>query len=296
MQQKASYLLHHDQLTSTDNQILSEAVINTVKNDMRHHGNALLQVIAVNISNKNHTVTVNALLDSGADSTIIDKEVATSLGLQGINWQLNLSSVISATKTLPSKLVSFLLSSSSHPNPIKLSNVWVVDDLNILFSKVSFNLTKKHLLHIQDLPLLTVSNKISLIIEADMPEFHLHLEYRHGEPGEPIGIKTKLGWVLFGGKWRQKHALINKLSAFPTGTLTNLVEKFWEVENYSTESPLDPRLLSKDEKKALEILEQTTTKKQSKYEVGILWKDENPSLPNNRGPTYWQNDKYGTKI
>ena len=275
-------LSHHDQPTSTDNQVPSEAVINTVNNDMRHHGNALLQVIVVNISNKNHTVTVNALLDSGADSTIIDKEVATALRLQGINCQLNLSSAISATKTLPSKLVSFLLSSSSHPNPIKLSNVWVVDDLNIPFSKVSFNLTKKRLSHIQDLPLLTDSNKISLIIGADMPEFHLHLEYRHGNPGEPIGIKTKLGWVLFGGKGRQKHALINKLSASPTETLTDLVEKFWEVESYSTESPLDPRLLSKDEKRALEILEQTTTKKQGKYEVGILWKDDNPSLPNNR--------------
>ena len=195
---------------------------------------------------------------------------------------MNLSSAISATKTLPLKLVSFQLSSSSHPNPIKLSNVWVVDDLNIPFSKVSFNLTKKRLSHIQDLPLLTDSNKISLIIGADMPEFHLHLEYRHGNPGEPIGIKTKLGWVLFGGKGRQKHALINKLSASPTETLTDLVEKFWEVESYSTESPLDPRLLSKDEKRALEILEQTTTKKQGKYEVGILWKDDNPSLPNNR--------------
>ena len=162
-------LLHHDQPTSTDNQVPSEAVINTVNNDMRHHGNALLQVIVVNISNKNHTVTVNALLDSGADSTIIDKEVATALGLQGINCQLNLSSAISATKTLPSKLVSFLLSSSSHPNPIKLSNVWVVDDLNIPFSKVSFNITKKRLPHIQDLPLSTTGNKISLYIRADMP-------------------------------------------------------------------------------------------------------------------------------
>ena len=46
--------------------------------------------------------------------------------------------------------------------------------------------------------------------------------------------------------------------------------------------PLDPRLLFKDEKRALEILEQTTTKNQRKYEVGILWKDDNPSLPNNR--------------
>ena len=61
-----------------------------------------------------------------------------------------------------------------------------------------------------------------------------------------------------------------------------MIEKFWEVESYSTESPLDPRPLSKNEKRVLEILEQTTTKKQGKYEVGILWKDDNSSRPNNR--------------
>ena len=114
-----------------------------------------------------------------------------------------------------------------------------------------------------------------------MPEFHLHLEYRHGNPGEPIGIKTKQQWILFGGKACHKPALINKLSASPTETLTNLVEKFWKVENYGIESPLDPKLLSKDEKRAFEILEQTTINNQGKYEVGILQKDNNPSHPNN---------------
>ena len=33
--------LHHGQPTSTDNQVASEAVIITVKNNMRNHGNAL---------------------------------------------------------------------------------------------------------------------------------------------------------------------------------------------------------------------------------------------------------------
>ena len=60
------------------------------------------------------------------------------------------------------------------------------------------------------------------------------------------------------------------------------MKKIWEIETYSTESPLDLKLLPKNEKNALEILEPTTTKKQGKYEVGILWKDDNPSLPNNR--------------
>ena len=158
---------------------------------MRHLKNALLQVIIVNSSNNNRTVTTNTFLDSGADSTITNKEVVTKLGLQGIYCQLNLSSAISATETLPLKLATFQLSSSSHPNPIKSSNVWVVNDLNITFFKVAFILTKKCLPHIRDLPASTASNKISLIIGADMSEFDLHLECRHRNPEEPINIKAK---------------------------------------------------------------------------------------------------------
>ena len=64
-------------------------------------------MIAVNISNDNCTVTVNSLLESGADSTIIDKEVKTIPGLQRINCKLNLLSAMSVTKILPSKPVNF---------------------------------------------------------------------------------------------------------------------------------------------------------------------------------------------
>ena len=88
-----------------------------------------------------------------------------------------------------------------------------------------------------------------------MPECHLHFEYRHRNTEKSISIKTKLGWVLFRGKGCLKHELINKFSASPTKTLTNLVEKFWEVESYSTEVRLDPKLLSKDEKRDLEVIE-----------------------------------------
>ena len=183
--------LHHDQRTLTANHELSEAVINTVNNDMRHLKDALLQVIAVNSSHNNRAVTISTFLDSRADSTITNKEVVTKLGLQRIYCQLNLSSAISATETLPLKLASFQLSSSSHPNPIKSSNVWVVNDLSIPFFKVAFILTQRFLPHIRDLPASTASNKIFLIIGADMSEFDLHLEYRHRNPGEPIAIKTK---------------------------------------------------------------------------------------------------------
>ena len=95
-----------------------------------------------------------------------------------------------------------------------------------------------------------------------MAEFHLYLEYRHGIPGEPINMKAKLGWVfLFGAKGCYKHTLINKLYASHTKAFSNLVENCGQVESYSTEMPLDPKLLSKDEQRALETLQQNTIKK-----------------------------------
>ena len=103
------------------------------------------------------------------------------------------------------KTCQFQLSSPSQSNSIRLSNVWVVDDLNILFSKLLFDLTKKYQSYIQDILLSTARNKVPLIIEADMPEFHVHLEYRHGKQEEPIGIKTTLGYVLFRAKDYHKH-------------------------------------------------------------------------------------------
>ena len=91
------------------------------------------------------------------------------------------------------KTCQFQLSSPSKPNPTRLSNVCIVDDLNILIFKLLFDLTKKCQSHIQDILLSTARNKTPLITGADLPEFHMNLEYRHGKQGEPIGIKTTLG-------------------------------------------------------------------------------------------------------
>ena len=39
--------------------------------------------------------------------------------------------------------------------------------------------------------------------------------------------------------------------------------------------------MTKDEKKAFKILQSTTIKRDNQFEVGLLWKDGNPTLPNN---------------
>ena len=81
---------------------------------MRHRENALLQVIPFNILNKKYTVTINALLDCGPDSIIIDNKRATTFRLSEINCKLNLSRAENITFKFYQFSVIFILTPKSN--------------------------------------------------------------------------------------------------------------------------------------------------------------------------------------
>ena len=66
-----------------------------------------MQILPVTLKHSNKTVTVDALLDSGSDTTIISENVAHYLGLQGEERQVELKSVILKTVHFNIKIVSF---------------------------------------------------------------------------------------------------------------------------------------------------------------------------------------------
>ena len=65
-------------------------------------------------------------------------------------------------------------------------------------------------------------------------------------------------------------------------TQTFNVERFWEIENYGTVPKHDDRIMTKDEKMALNILQNTISFKEGEYETGLLWREDRVNLPNNR--------------
>ena len=102
-----------------------------------------------------------------------------------------------------------------------------------------------------------------------------------GRPNVPITTLTKLQWVLLGSKTK-KDRVNASVNHIVTSNVEELVHKFWKEESYGTLSKKDPTLLPKNDTHALQILESTTINEKDRYSVGLLWKDDKPSLPYNR--------------
>ncbi len=64
-------------------------------------------------------------------------------------------------------------------------------------------------------------------------------------------------------------------------TLNKQLESFWKIESLGT-TRNDSNPTSVQDKRALKVIEKTLTKVDGHYEMGLLWKDKDTHLPNNR--------------
>ena len=195
--------------------------------------------------------------------------------LDGISQNLKIANAVLNQKPLQSKLVSFEIYSDSQPDPFTITNAWVVPNLSFKYRKYNPNSVKLSYTHLRDIPIPKLHPEdVTLIIGTDFPKLLLNQEYKEGKHCESYAVKSHLGWVLMGGNKR--------ISTSVNSNLTQTVERFWEIENYGTVPKQDDRIMTKDEKRALNILQNTISFKEGRYGTGLLWKDDKVNLSNNR--------------
>ena len=183
--------------TDKTNNKYQSTVASTIRKPI-YQSTTFLQALPVKESNGSQTVEVNALLDAGSDRTIITSKLADELQIKGVKKDLNISSAIAEPVTVVSRLVNFYLSSKHHPNQLEVKNAWVDNTLNLPRQKVGPNDIKKRWPHL--IPLETSDKEISVLIRANLPQLHISFDIRVRENDHPVGMLTKLGWVLLGGK------------------------------------------------------------------------------------------------
>ena len=84
---------------------------------------------------------------------------------------------------------------------------------NVTTNIISKSEIQKKFSHLRGIELeIPSTTDVSILIGADMPELLFHLDFRRGELSEPSAVKTKLGWVLFGGKSQTDYVKSNNIS------------------------------------------------------------------------------------
>ena len=120
-----------------------------------------------------------------------------------------------------------------------------------------------------------------MILGQNCYPIHRPEEYKSGTNGEPWAVKTKLGWTLCGPLPQQEAVQMTAscVTASEDDALAEQIKTWWDIESNASRCDVSGR--SKEDEKALQMLEQITKFDGERYEVGLLWKRNDPFLPNN---------------
>ena len=169
--------LHHTLLHETSPnplRTIEQATINS--HSVKSH--TFLKIIPVTISNGSRTVTTNTFLDSGSDSTLVRKGLAEKLNLNGTTKTLKIRNVLNNEMSYESNLVNFFISSKQHPKVIPITNLWPVFGIELPINKLPIAQIKENWDHLRDieLPELSSSCEVEVLIGADRPQLHMQHE------------------------------------------------------------------------------------------------------------------------
>ncbi|XP_073839144.1 uncharacterized protein [Musca autumnalis] len=219
-------------------------------------------------------------MDDGSSLTLLEEEVAERLGVTGISdplcmrWTGDVVRFEDASRKFDLK-ISAKHSSTIYP----LKNVHTVKSLNLSPETLLLSDIKQKYPYLADIPLEEYESAVpSMIIGINNPNLISYSKTREGKWHQPVAAKTRLGWTLFGGSSMVKTLNLHSCACTKDEQLHEVVKQFFLGES---DSALSTSLrMSTDDERALHIMAETCTFIDGQYEVGLLWKEENPVLPN----------------
>lgn len=246
-------------------------------------GRVLLNVVPVTITAEDgNSLSTYGFLDNGCTDTLIDRQLADQLNLEGTLQRIGIKTIRKSEESIESERVSFTLGPvDGCGRDIEVNEAYVLPDLNQSGQILPDSVDVSEYPHLQDLTFPEVDIKrVSIIIGSNVPAAHLQEEVRvPPDNNGPFGYRFPLGWSIAGPLTcdAKGKTSVNFLSV----GMEDQMERFWKIEDYGA-SKSDDKPLSIEDKRALKILEDTTRIVDGHYEVGLLWKDDQPQLPNNR--------------
>lgn len=248
-------------------------------NSHKGEDESYFRIVPVTLYSDTKSVTIYALMDDGSSLTLLDQKIADLLSVKGINDPLCIRWTGDVSRYEDNSIRVNLKISSTKPNSqiFPVNAVCTVKNLDLSSETMVVESIKQKFPYLVGIPLEGYENVIpSMIIGTNNPNLISSLKTVEGDWQQPVASKTRLGWTLFGGGSQVR----GKLNFHRCGCdqLNGLVKQYFADENVGIEPPaIAP--MSKDDQKAMDILEKTCKFIDGQYEVGLLWKCDPPELP-----------------
>ena len=246
-----------------------------------------LQTLPVRIHAPNgRSIVCTAMLDSGSQTCLINSDLAAALGLTGPKSTLLVRNVARDALSEISSKLRFIISNpnDASEHPITVPEAWTITKLGLPGQSIPTDDSGKPVWpHIQDLNLSLETGKVELLIGANCKAALVQYERISGPSNVPDAIRTPLGWTLSGGHASPSlpSPSVNFLSHESDAELPQLIRKFWSIDDFGCKYT-DDRELSLEDRKCLKVLDAETRHTGTRYEVPMLFNDDNTIFSNNR--------------
>ncbi|XP_036334764.1 uncharacterized protein LOC118745419 [Rhagoletis pomonella] len=128
--------------------------------------------------------------------------------------------------------------------------------------------------YLRDIPLPSYTDiQPTLLIGADNWKIAVPRKIREGRRREPIASKCLLGWSIQGTSDATTHITMHH-STCKWQELHDIVK-----DNFNLDAVKSQNLQSTEDKRAIDILDQTCVKVGGRFEVGLLWRSDENALP-----------------
>ena len=240
---------------------------------------SIMPVVRVRFRSTNGKVQEgNVLIDSGAETTVIRKNFAKALGLQGKVERIE-TAVVGGERITQndSPRVKFWISAlnGKESYPVEAHEL----DHTIINVPSLDRDWLKSFDHLSDIEFPHRPGPIDLILGVQYNHLHAEHEVRQGLPFQPVAKRTKLGWHVIGPD-NVKGSTVSYLKFARKID----IEKLYDFETLRVRPPdcnCPEQTMSSDGKKAMELFESSCKLLDGRYEIGLLWKKDPVNLPNN---------------
>ncbi|XP_067644996.1 uncharacterized protein [Eurosta solidaginis] len=234
----------------------------------------LFKVIPVTLFGPKGHMETHAMFDEDSSISLLEEDVANQLGLNGQSSSLTLQWYGENTATEKSRIVSLEVQGNQGGAPFPLKNAPTVKSLNL--PSQSF----QNYRHFGNLPVASYNNvKPTLLLGLDNSFLGIATETVTNGPSQLIAAKTKLGWLAYGptDKMDSTSPRVLMIRDPPLSKkICNMVEEYFTLENLGVKAAV---IEGEDDMRAKAILKSTAIKIGDRYEIGLLWKQDDIVFP-----------------